>query len=153
MQDFPERSKVKGHSVCPMKPTVSLKDGQNTKVWTEGVHKYIKDSCQKDWGIILATWWDPQLSLPLPTLLASIDMSLLRVRMQELITSHFLLTHLLSFVLYAPHECSVGKREIKMRIKMKREDCHFFHEEQIAGVWHFSHTSWIVLGLGFLKSF
>lgn len=22
---------------------------------------YIKDSCQKDQGVLLATWWDPQL--------------------------------------------------------------------------------------------
>jgi len=54
---------------------------------------------------------------------------------------------LLSFVFYPPHGFCKEKK-----IKMKREDCHFFHEEQIASVALFPHIL-NSFGLGLFEEF
>lgn len=118
------------------------------KIWTEGSNFYLGVISDK-LGNSFSNLMRPSVKLQLPPLLECNDMNLLRGMMQELILSpifHCLICFIMYYILPKGY---VGKREITMRIKTKREDCYFFYKEQIAKVWHFSHTSCIVLSLGF----
>lgn len=71
---FLRKVKLKGCSVCPMKLTVSLKDGLKTRERTEGGMTYQGLMLERA-GNSFSNLRSPQPSLPLSTLLGSIELA------------------------------------------------------------------------------